>query len=85
MSDRSFNLSMLLALSIVIIALVFGSWRIWQTSTWLKEHRAYIQQRDARWDPFIHHIEDHLIQQDQDYATIRKNQTVIMQMIEKLK
>lgn len=69
--DRYWHAVVLTLASIVAITLVFSTWRIMETSRWLQDHRAYIRDRDARWEPFMEQIEAHLSRQDADYRVIR--------------
>lgn len=62
--DRYWHAVIFALACVVAIVLVFSLWRITETSRWLQEHRAYIQDRDARWEPFMQQIEDHLSRQD---------------------
>ncbi len=69
---RNLNAAMLAALGLVIVALMFGLWRGWILTNYLQEHRAYIRERDARWEPFLQRLENHLTEQDKDMAEILK-------------
>ena len=46
--------------SLMLIALIYGSIQISQTSNGLKDHRKYIEDRDARWEQTIITVHDRL-------------------------
>jgi cell division protein FtsL len=82
-ADRYWR-AVITALAIVVaIVLMFSTWRILETSRWLQDHRAYIRERDSRWEPFMQSIEAHLTRQDADYDRIRlhmeKHEKMMMQ------
>lgn len=68
---------------VIAIVLVFSAWRIWQTSVWLNDHRAYIRARDARWEPFLTEIENHLRRQDGMVEKVESGQNIILEAVKK--
>ena len=68
--DRYWHAVMLTLISVVVITAAFSGLRMIQMGAWLQAHTAYVRERDARWEPFLRQIEDHLTKQDADYKSI---------------
>ena len=58
--DRYWHAVIMALISVVLIGLVFSTWRIIETNRWLQEHRDYIRSRDERWEKHIQMVENHI-------------------------